>query len=85
MNRSMGASPTVLLASLNSTILPGPHYVRCLPRGLHERNCRETDAQFVVKVFLCNKSSDVRNKGRRRLVLWQASHATSACLVSGPL
>lgn len=84
MNCSTDTS-TVLLASLNTTILPSPHYVRCSPHGLHECNCRETGAQFAVKVFLCNKSSGIRNKGRRKLTLWQVSHAMSSCFVSGSL
>lgn len=62
----MEASSTVLLASLNPTMLRGPHYVHCSLHGLQKCNCRETGAHFVVKVFLCNKSSGVKNKGRKK-------------------
>lgn len=66
VNCSMETSSTVLSASLNPTNLPSPHYVHCSPHGLHECNCRETGVHFVVKVFLCNKSSGVKKKGRRK-------------------
>ena len=85
MNRSTDTSPAVLLASLNSTILPSPHCMHRSSHSLHECNCGETGAQFVIKVFLCNKSSGVRNKGRRKLALWQVSHAVSSCFVRGSL
>lgn len=70
MNRSTDISPTALLASLNSAILPSPPYVQCSPHSLHECNCRETGAQLVVTIFLCNKSSGVRKKGKRKLTFW---------------
>lgn len=76
---------TVSLASLNPRILPSPCCVHCSPHGLHECNCRETGMYFVVKVFLCNKSSGVKNKEQKKIILWQVSHTVSSCFISGSL